>query len=375
MPSDFKAPKQTAPKQTAPKQTAPDQQAPDQQAPVQQARSQQTGIQSEEAVTCQVSLELGGERLDQIAAKLFPDFSRARLQEWIKQGFLRVDGQMAKPKQKLHGGEQLDLVPQLEPQGEWLAENIPLNTVFEDDHIMVINKSVGAVVHPAAGNASGTILNALLHHDKGLANLPRAGIVHRLDKDTSGLMVVAKTLQAHNDLVSQLQARTVSRQYLAVVVGIVPSNGRVEAAIGRHPSNRKKMAVVKNGGKTAVTHYAIENRFQAHSLLRLKLETGRTHQIRVHMQHIGYPLVGDPVYGGRQRKIKTLPDDVSNATQNFSRQALHATQLGLVHPVTGENAQWQCDPPKDMMDLIGILKGNSTDINSEGAALKGDQHD
>lgn len=303
-----------------------------------------------------VPAELLGSRLDQAAAALFPEYSRGRLQAWIKSGALTVDGQAGKAKQKLAGGETLSLFPEEQAQGEWLPEDLPLDIVSEDEHLLVINKPAGLVVHPAAGNASGTLLNALLHRLPELANLPRAGIVHRLDKDTTGLMVVAKTLQAHQSLVAQLQARTVGRQYEAVAVGRIPRDGSVDAPIGRHPRQRKKMAVVSRGGKPAVTHYQVRKLFANHSYLRLKLETGRTHQIRVHMAEIGHPLVGDATYGGRRRLPKSASPRLAEAIRNLNRQALHAARLELRHPLTGEPRVWEAPLPEDFRELLRALE-------------------
>ncbi len=297
-----------------------------------------------------------GRRLDQIAAELFPEFSRSRLQQWIKSGDLRVDGQQFPPKQKLLGGEQLSISTQLKAEGDWEAQNIPLDIVFEDEHIIVINKPANFVVHPAAGNRDGTLLNALLYHFPQLASVPRGGIVHRLDKDTTGLMVVAKTLAAHTDLVAQLQARTVSREYEAVVSGVMTGGGCVDQPIGRHPKQRVKMAVVRDG-KEARTHYSVLERFAGHTHIRLKLETGRTHQIRVHMASIQYPIVGDAVYGGRFRLHKGASDQLRETLQGFSRQALHARELGLVHPYSGEFVSWQTELPEDMRALLQALTG------------------
>ena len=234
-------------------------------------------------------------------------------------------------------------------------ESIPLDLVYEDESLLVINKPAGLVVHPAAGNPAGTLLNALLHFDASLAGLPRAGIVHRLDKGTSGLMVVARTLKAHKKLVDALQARSVKREYLAVVNTVLTAGGRVEAPIGRHHVDRKRMAVVA-GGKEAISHYRVEERYRAHTLTRVSLETGRTHQIRVHMAHVHAPVVGDPVYGGRLRLPKGADDALKEVLQNFRRQALHATQLALLHPQTDEMISWQAAVPKDMADLILALQ-------------------
>ncbi|MBU2885201.1 23S rRNA pseudouridine(1911/1915/1917) synthase RluD [Gilvimarinus agarilyticus] len=303
-----------------------------------------------------VPQECRGQRFDQIAANLFPDYSRARLQGWIKAGELTVNGAAAKAKDKLFGGESLVLKAELESEQSWQAENIELDIVHEDDHLMVINKPAGLVVHPAAGNYTGTMVNALLHHAPQMAELPRAGIVHRLDKDTTGLMMVAKTLAAHHNLVSQLQARTVSREYEAVAIGQFTGPGKVNAPIGRHPKQRKQMAVVPHSGKPAVTHYSVLQRYTRHAHLRLKLETGRTHQIRVHMAHINHPLVGDPVYGGRFKRPAGISPHLADVLRQFSRQALHAAELGLVHPATGEYRQWSAPLPLDMQTLLTELE-------------------
>lgn len=295
-----------------------------------------------------------GKRLDHIASELFSEFSRARLQQWIKEGHLLVDGEQRVPKQKLLGGETLQVDVQLQPEGEWQAQNIPLDIVYEDEHIIVINKSANFVVHPAAGNRDGTMLNALLYHCPQLETVPRAGIVHRLDKDTTGLMVVAKTLQAHTDLVSQLQARTVKREYEAIVSGVMTGGGLVDQPIGRHSSQRTKMAVISDG-KEARTHYSVLQRFEGHSYVRLRLETGRTHQIRVHMAHLRFPIVGDHTYGGRFRIHKGASSELREALQGFGRQALHARELGLIHPATGEQVSWASALPEDMQALLNVL--------------------
>jgi 23S rRNA pseudouridine1911/1915/1917 synthase len=295
-----------------------------------------------------------GRRFDQVAVDLFSDFSRSRLQRWIKQGDLLVNSQRQVPKYKLLGGEILDLNTELAAEGDWQAEDIPLNIVFEDDAILVINKSANFVVHPAAGNYSGTVLNALLHHCPGLVSVPRAGIVHRLDKDTTGLMVVAKTLQAHTHLVTQLQARTVRREYEAVVTGVVIAGGTVDQPVGRHAKQRTKMAVISDG-KEARTHFKVLDRFDGHSHLRLKLETGRTHQIRVHMAHIKYPIVGDDLYAGRLRLHKGASEELQDCIKAFGRQALHAKELALLHPTTGELIGWSSELPEDMLNLLEAL--------------------
>ncbi|WP_461518576.1 23S rRNA pseudouridine(1911/1915/1917) synthase RluD [Porticoccus sp.] len=299
---------------------------------------------------------LSGARLDQIAAELFNGFSRSRLQKWIKDGDLLVDGKSCRPRDKLFGGEQLTVRTELEPEGEWSPEAIDLDIIYEDDEILIINKPPGLVVHPAAGNYQGTLLNGLLHHLPDNEHIPRAGIVHRLDKDTSGLMVVAKTLGAHQSLIKQLQARTVSREYLAIVQGHMTGGGTVDKAMGRHPQARTKMAVVDHAGKEAITHYRVVERFPGHTYIRVKLETGRTHQIRVHMASIGYSLVGDVTYGGRLKLPKGASFELHDALRAFKRQALHATRLALVHPASGELMEWQTPPPKDFDELLTAIR-------------------
>lgn len=299
--------------------------------------------------------EMGNQRLDQIVASLCPQYSRSQIQKWIKAGRVRVDDKLLKPKERLIGGEEIVLDAIHETRTDHAAEAIPLAIVYEDDAIMVVNKPAGLVVHPAAGNWSGTLVNALLHHNPQLEMLPRAGIVHRLDKETSGLMVVAKTLEAHTRLVALLQARDVSREYLALVAGKVVAGSTIEANIGRHPVDRKRQAVTE-GGKEAITHYRVEERFTYHTLLRVALETGRTHQIRVHLGWKHLPIVGDPVYGGRPRIPAGISEGLRQALQAFPRQALHATRLGLTHPATDEYMEWEAPPPDDMQALIELLR-------------------
>ncbi|RPZ78506.1 23S rRNA pseudouridine(1911/1915/1917) synthase RluD [Pseudomonas aeruginosa] len=303
----------------------------------------------------EVPFELGGQRLDQIAAQLFPEHSRSRLAGWIKDGRLTVDGAVLRPRDIVHSGAQLVLEAEQEAQGEWLAQDIELEIIYEDEHILVIDKPAGLVVHPAAGHQDGTLLNALLYHVPDIANVPRAGIVHRLDKDTTGLMVVAKTLEAHTKLVAQLQARSVSRIYEAIVIGVITSGGTIDAPIGRHGVQRQKMAVV-DAGKVAVSHYRVLERFRAHTHTRVKLETGRTHQIRVHMSHIGYPLVGDPVYGGRFRIPPVASQTLVQTLREFPRQALHARFLELDHPATGVRMKWESPLPEDFLWLLSLLR-------------------
>ena len=306
-------------------------------------------------LTAEVTPDLGGQRLDQVAAQLFAEFSRSRLSAWIKEGRLTVDGAVLRPRDIVHGGAVLALEAEQEAQGEWVAQAIELDIVHEDDQILVINKPAGLVVHPAAGHADGTLLNALLHHVPDIVNVPRAGIVHRLDKDTTGLMVVAKTLQAQTHLVAQLQKRSVSRIYECVVVGVVTAGGKINAPIGRHGTQRQRMGVMDNG-KPAVSHYRVLDRYRSHTHVRVKLETGRTHQIRVHMAHVGFPLVGDPVYGGRFRIPPAASPSLVEALKTFPRQALHARFLELDHPVTGERMGWESPLPDDFVWLTSLLK-------------------
>ncbi len=297
---------------------------------------------------------LSGNRLDQIAAILFPDYSRARLQSWIKDGSLLVNERQLRPKDKLQSGDSLVVQAVLAAVDDWAPEAVPLDIVFEDEHLLVLNKATNTVVHPAAGHQAGTLLNGLLHHCPSLEELPRAGIVHRLDKDTTGLMVVAKSLPAHTSLVRQLQARDIAREYQAVVQGVLTGGGTVDEPLDRHPVNRKKRAVVADG-QEAVTHYKLVKRFRAHSHIWVKLETGRTHQIRVHMAYRNYPLVGDPLYGGRLHIPVACSEELRQTLQGFKRQALHATRLAFTHPVSGEELSWEQPCPEDMQQLLQVL--------------------
>lgn len=297
---------------------------------------------------------LAGSRLDQAAAELFADFSRARLQKWIRQGRLTVDGQAVKPTFRICGGEHLVLRAELEADGTVEPEPIPLDVIYSDEDLIVVNKPAGLVVHPAAGNPDGTLQNALLHLDPQLATLPRAGIVHRLDKETSGVMVVAHSLRAHASLVEQLQQRTMSRIYRAVARGVLVADGTVDAPIGRHPRDRKRMAVVASG-RPAVSHYRVLRRFAGATYLEVALESGRTHQIRVHMAHMGHPLVGDPVYGRSPVKTRGQPPELSAVLRAFPRQALHARTLTLTHPASGETMHFQAPPPADFERLLADL--------------------
>lgn len=313
-----------------------------------------------------VEADWAGKRLDTVAALLFPGYSRGRLQRWLEGGYLTVNGKTGRKKDKVVGGELLvlelpaDLLAETmanlsgNPLSSVVAEAIDLPIVFEDDHIMVINKPAGLVMHPAPGHRAGTLMNGLLNHDPQLYTVPRAGIVHRLDKQTSGLCVVAKTLESHTHLVRQLQARQMGRRYTAVVIGDVPLNGTVNAPIGRHPKDRQRMAVNEHG-KEAITHYECEERYLGCARVSVKLETGRTHQIRVHMTHIGHALVGDPVYG---RRLAVLPRQVADVpvVAEFTRQALHAHRLELVHPETEEHVRFDAPIPDDMALLMAELR-------------------
>lgn len=301
------------------------------------------------SLTFEVPRDCAGLRLDQVLARLLPEYSRNRLQDWITEGWVRVDSKPATSRQKMWGGERLVVLPQPGPEDiHNEPQDIALDIVFEDETLLVINKPAGLVVHPGSGNPSGTLLNALLHHAPQLAEIPRAGIVHRLDKDTSGLLVVAKTLTAQTALVRQLQARSVHREYLALAWGELSRGGTVNAAVGRHPTQRTKMAVVADG-KAAVTHYEVAERFPSCTLLRCKLETGRTHQIRVHLASLDHPLVGDATYSKGARKCAP---HLRALLTGFHRQALHAAQLGLIHPLTGEPMTWQAPLPRDMEQLL-----------------------
>lgn len=306
-------------------------------------------------LTAEVPSELGGQRFDQVAAQLFDEYSRSRLAGWIKDGRLTVDGAVLRPRDIVHSGAVLDLQAEQEAQGEWVAQDIALNIVYEDEHLLVIDKPAGLVVHPAAGHADGTLLNALLHHVPDIINVPRAGIVHRLDKDTTGLMVVAKTLQAQTKLVDQLQKRSVSRIYECISIGVITAGGTINAPIGRSSANRQRMAVI-DGGKPAVTHYRVLERFRSHTHVRVKLETGRTHQIRVHMTHVGYPLVGDPLYAGRFRIPPAASPTLVQTLREFPRQALHARFLELEHPETGKRMKWESPLPEDLVWLLSLLR-------------------
>ncbi|AWB58330.1 23S rRNA pseudouridine(1911/1915/1917) synthase RluD [Colwellia sp. Arc7-D] len=297
-----------------------------------------------------------GKRFDQTLAEMFPDYSRSRLKEWILAGHVTVDDVVVDvPREKMFGGELVAINTEVESEVRFKAQDLPLNIVYEDDDILVINKPAGFVVHPGAGNPDGTVLNALLHHCPQLDVVPRAGIVHRLDKDTTGLMVVAKTIAAQTNLVESLQAREITREYEAIASGIMTAGGLVDEPIGRHSTKRTHMAVTFSG-RPSVTHYRVMEKFRLHTRLRLRLETGRTHQIRVHMAHITHPLVGDPVYGGRPRPPKNASEELREMLRQFKRQALHAAMLSLYHPISGVQMTWHADVPDDMVALAEMLR-------------------
>jgi len=307
--------------------------------------------------------ELAGKRLDQVLAELFPDYSRSRLQKWVKSGKVTVNGTSRAVKEKVAAGDRIELQVVEEAVIEDAAEKIDLDILYEDDDLIVINKPAGLVVHPAAGNPAGTLLNGLLHHDPSLETLPRAGIVHRLDKDTSGLLVVARSQRAHKYLVDMLQKRDIHREYRTIVTGTMVAGGTVDEPIGRHPTQRTKMAVLYNeSAKPAMTDYRVLERFRAHCFLQVKLHSGRTHQIRVHMAHIRHPVVGDPLYGGRLRIPAGCSDTLREALRNFRRQALHAFRLGFEHPVTGARVEWEAPMPDDMERLLAVLREDAKDV-------------
>jgi len=296
-----------------------------------------------------------GQRIDAAIAKMLPDYSRSKITAWVKSGSALINDKTFKPKEKVLGGEIVALTIKQEKTNDWQAEDIPLDIVFEDDDIIVVNKPVGLVTHPGAGNWTGTLANALLHFDSNLANLDRAGIVHRLDKNTSGLMVVARSELAQKNLVEQLQTHSVSREYSAIVYGHMISGGTVDEPIGRDPKNRIKQAVVEDG-KDAVTHYRVIDRFAHHTHVKAILETGRTHQIRVHMSYIDHPLIADPMYGGKIRFPKKADEQLKDALKGFKRQALHAKKLTLTHPISGEEMSWKAPLPQDLQDLLKVLQ-------------------
>jgi 23S rRNA pseudouridine1911/1915/1917 synthase len=306
----------------------------------------------------QIPLDLAGQRVDQALATMFPEFSRSRLSAWIKSGAVRIDGREVRPREPVRGGEQVRLAATVEAASSAGPEAIPLSLLYQDESVLVLDKPAGLVVHPGAGNATGTLVNALLHFDPKLAALPRAGIVHRLDKDTSGCLLVARTMQAHAALVAQLAAREIHRHYEAVVHGALVAGGTVDAPIDRHGSDRLKMTVAA-GGRPAVTHYRLRRRFTAHTQLSVQLETGRTHQIRVHMAYVRHPIVGDPVYGGGLRLPKGASAPLADALRAFRRQALHAERLAFEHPLHGGEIVAEAPRPADLQALIDALQADS----------------
>jgi len=299
--------------------------------------------------------EYAGRRLDQTLAELLPEYSRTRLKGWIEAGQVRVAGLGARPRDRVIGGETITIEATVEADEQVVAEPIDLTIAYEDDHLLIIDKPVGLVVHPGAGNPSGTLQNALLHHDASLAQLPRGGLVHRLDKNTSGLLVVARSLQAHTALVRLLESRDIEREYQGVCVGMMTAGGTVDAPIGRHPVDRLRMAV-REDGRESVTHYRVIERYRAHTHVRLKLDTGRTHQIRVHLAHIHFPLVGDSVYGGRLLLPRGATEELIDTLRGFKRQALHAARLAFAHPVTGADVEVASPLPQDMSRLLAALE-------------------
>lgn len=296
-----------------------------------------------------------GDRLDHALHQLLPDYSRSRIQHWIQQGYVSLNHQACKPRQKVYDGDLVDLDVPEEIEVRDTAQAIEFGVLHEDDDVIIVDKPANLVVHPAAGHRDGTLVNGLLARDPKLAQLPRAGIVHRLDKDTTGVMVVARNLTAHNWLVEELQARRVKREYLAVTQGVVTAGRSIETGIARHPRERKKMSV-QESGKPAITHFQVVEKFVHHSLVRLQLETGRTHQIRVHMAHIKYPLLGDPVYGGRRRLPAGIDAELARIIRDFGRQALHAERLGFAHPRSRDEVSFSADPPTDFQELIQSLE-------------------
>jgi 23S rRNA pseudouridine1911/1915/1917 synthase len=322
---------------------------------LEQIKMQNTNTKSTIHLQAIVPSHLNNMRLDKVVAELFSDYSRSRLQSWIREGKVLVDGKIKRPRDLVYTNEKITVDAILLPQEIWKAQEITLDIIYEDEALLVINKPVGLVVHPAAGNPDNTLVNALLNHCSALNQIPRAGIVHRLDKDTSGLLVVAKTLAAHTHLVKQLQARTVEREYDAIVDGHLISGATVDEPIGRHPTQRTKMSV-NTMGKTAITHYRVVERFGAYTRIKVKLETGRTHQIRVHMAHTHHPILGDKTYNHRLKLPKNASENLISALRNFKHQALHAARLGLIHPITQQYMEWEVNVPNDMKELIDILR-------------------
>jgi 23S rRNA pseudouridine1911/1915/1917 synthase len=310
---------------------------------------------SEDTFTRTIPPELAGQRLDQALARLFPEYSRSRLKAWLLDGAISVDGGQPRPRDAVHGGETVILTATTEPVVGARPERLELDVVYEDDDLLVINKPAGLVVHPGAGNPAGTLMNGLLHHAPALEALPRAGIIHRLDKETSGLLLIGKTLEAHTELVRLLAARDISRIYLAVCTGVLTGGGTIDAPLGRHRVDRRRMCV-RDDGKPAITHYTVLERFAAHTLVRVRLETGRTHQIRVHFAYRRHALVGDPAYGGRLALPAGAGEHLVEALRRFRRQALHASELRLEHPLSREPMALQAHLPADLEQLLAALR-------------------
>lgn len=303
-----------------------------------------------------------GQRLDQVLAKLLPDYSRVVIQKWLKTGEARVNNKIVKPKTPVFGGETVVIEAELETKTRWTAQELPLHVIFEDEALLVVNKPIGLIVHPGSGNPDRTLVNALLHRNPELDKLPRAGLIHRLDKDTSGLLVVAKTPLAYNKLCKQLKARTIRREYQALVSGQLISGGTIDAPLARHPLLRKRIAVIETG-RPAVTHYRVLEKFRAHTCLKVRLETGRTHQIRVHLASIQHPIIGDATYGERLRLPKSATPALVSALRQFKHQALHANELGLLHPLTGEEIAWKVELPEDFQALLLCLREDTLLFN------------
>lgn len=314
--------------------------------------------QEETLLEARVGADLAGARLDQALARLFPDYSRSRLQAWTREGRVSVNGEQRRPRDKVSLDDQLQLHVVVEDQVSCVPQEIPLDLVYQDEHLLVVNKPAGLVVHPAAGNPDGTLQNGLLFHDPALIELPRAGIVHRLDKDTTGLMVIGRSQAAYKRLVDAIAAHEVTREYRALVIGSMPAGGTIDMPIGRHPTQRTRMAVSPTG-KPSVTHFRVLEHFRGHTLLKVMLETGRTHQIRVHMAHLRHPIFGDPVYGGRLQLPGGASDELKQVLRGFRRQALHAKKLQLRHPVSGRPMRFECAIPADMRAVIDALAADA----------------
>ena len=308
-----------------------------------------------DAITIIIPERMAGERIDAAMSEMLPDYSRSKITVWIKLGDALINNKTFKPKDRVSGNETIQLMLSQKQSNQWLAEKIPLNIVYEDEDIIVINKQFGLVTHPGAGNWTGTLANALLHYDPSLSKLDRVGIVHRLDKNTSGLMVIARSEKSQKYLVEQIQNHSVDREYSAIVYGHMIAGGTVDEPIGRDSRDRLKQAVSERG-KEAITHYRVIDRFKSHTHVKAILETGRTHQIRVHLSYVGHSLVGDPIYGGRVRFPKKASEDLKDALLNFKRQALHSKKLTLTHPISGEIMSWKAPLPVDMIELLEVLK-------------------